>query len=89
MCIQDRFLGPRIGKYGPDGKPRAIPGHNVGFAVVGVFVLWFGWFGFNAGSALAADVNAGMALLATHVAAATAALAEARQSRAYARAARW
>ena len=49
------FLGPRIGKYGPDGKPRAIPGHNVGFAVVGVFVLWFGWFGFNAGSELAMD----------------------------------
>ena len=49
------FLGPRIGKYGPDGKLRAIPGHNVGFAVVGVFVLWFGWFGFNAGSELAMD----------------------------------
>ena len=49
------FLGPRIGKYGPDGTPRAIPGHNVGFVVVGVFVLWFGWFGFNAGSELAMD----------------------------------
>jgi Amt family ammonium transporter len=49
------ILGPRIGKYGPDGKPRAIPGHNIGFAVIGVFILWFGWFGFNAGSELAAD----------------------------------
>jgi Amt family ammonium transporter len=49
------FLGPRIGKYGPDGAPRAIPGHNVGFVVVGVFILWFGWFGFNAGSELAMD----------------------------------
>ena len=49
------MLGPRIGKYGADGKPRAIPGHNIGFAVIGVFILWFGWFGFNAGSELAAD----------------------------------
>jgi Amt family ammonium transporter len=49
------LVGPRIGKYGEDGKPRAIPGHNVGYAVVGVFILWFGWFGFNAGSELAAD----------------------------------
>ncbi len=49
------ILGPRLGKYGPDGKPRALPGHNIGFAVVGVFILWFGWFGFNAGSELLAD----------------------------------
>ena len=49
------FLGPRIGKYGPDGKPRAIPGHNVPFVVLGVFILWLGWFGFNPGSELAAD----------------------------------
>ena len=49
------MVGPRIGKYGEDGKPRAIPGHNVGYAVIGVFILWFGWFGFNAGSELAAD----------------------------------
>ncbi|MDW3220609.1 MAG: ammonium transporter [Acidimicrobiales bacterium] len=48
-------LGPRLGKYGPDGKPRALPGHNIGFAVIGVFILWFGWFGFNAGSELVAD----------------------------------
>jgi Amt family ammonium transporter len=49
------MLGPRLGKYGADGKPRAIPGHNIGYAVIGVFILWFGWFGFNAGSELAAD----------------------------------
>jgi Amt family ammonium transporter len=50
-----KFLGPRIGKYGPDGKPRAIPGHNVPFAILGCFVLLVGWYGFNPGSELAAD----------------------------------
>lgn len=50
-----KMIGPRLGKYGPDGTPRAIPGHNIGYAVIGVFILWFGWFGFNAGSELAAD----------------------------------
>ena len=49
------LVGPRIGKYGADGKPRAIPGHNIPFAILGVFVLWLGWFGFNPGSELAAD----------------------------------
>jgi Amt family ammonium transporter len=49
------YLGPRIGKYGPDGKPRAIPGHSIPFAIVGVFILFIGWFGFNPGSELAAD----------------------------------
>ena len=49
------FLGPRIGKYSPDGTPRAIPGHNIPFAILGVFILWLGWFGFNPGSELAAD----------------------------------
>ena len=48
-------LGPRIGKYDEDGKPRAIPGHNIVFTVIGVFILWLGWFGFNPGSELAAD----------------------------------
>jgi Amt family ammonium transporter len=46
------LLGPRIGKYGPDGKPRAIPGHNMAFTTLGVLILWFGWFGFNPGSTL-------------------------------------
>ncbi len=49
------ILGPRIGKYDADGNPRALPGHNIAFTVIGVFILWFGWFGFNAGSELLAD----------------------------------
>ena len=48
-------LGPRIGKYTPDGKSRAIPGHNLTMAALGVFILWMGWFGFNPGSQLAAS----------------------------------
>ena len=48
-------LGPRLGKYGKDGKSRAIPGHNLMAAALGVFILWFGWFGFNPGSQLAAS----------------------------------
>ena len=46
-------LGPRFGKY-VNGKPRAIPGHSISLATLGAFLLWFGWFGFNAGSTLAA-----------------------------------
>ncbi len=48
-------LGPRIGKYDAEGRPRAIPGHSIPFAIVGVFILFIGWFGFNPGSQLAAD----------------------------------
>ncbi len=48
-------LGPRRGKYGKDGKSRAIPGHNLALAALGVFILWLGWFGFNPGSQLAAS----------------------------------
>lgn len=48
-------LGPRIGKYAKDGTSRAIPGHNLMAAALGVFILWFGWFGFNPGSQLAAS----------------------------------
>lgn len=47
------ILGPRIGKYGKDGSSKAIPGHNITIAALGVFILWFGWFGFNPGSQLA------------------------------------
>ncbi|MCK5693910.1 MAG: ammonium transporter [Bacteroidales bacterium] len=47
-------IGPRIGKYTSAGKPRAIPGQNLTFGALGVFILWFGWFGFNPGSQLAA-----------------------------------
>lgn len=50
-------VGPRIGKYTKDGKARAIPGHNIPIATVGVFVLWFGWYGFNVGSETAADTS--------------------------------
>jgi Amt family ammonium transporter len=49
------FLGPRIGRYASDGSVRAIPGHNIPFAILGVFILWVGWFGFNPGSELLAD----------------------------------
>ena len=49
------ILGPRLGKYDKNGKSRAIPGHNLSLAALGVFILWFGWFGFNPGSQLAAS----------------------------------
>lgn len=47
------IIGPRLGKYGPTGKPRPIPGHNVIYTILGTFILAFGWFGFNPGSTLA------------------------------------
>jgi Amt family ammonium transporter len=70
-------LGPRFGKYDKDGKPRAIPGHNIPLASIGVFLLWFGWFGFNPGSTLNGEdlrmaviaVNTNMAAAAGVVAA--------------------
>nr|MBA2546365.1 ammonium transporter [Solirubrobacterales bacterium] len=46
------LLGPRLGKFGADGKANAIPGHNMAYTTLGVVILWFGWFGFNAGSTL-------------------------------------
>ncbi|MGI8479438.1 MAG: ammonium transporter, partial [Gaiellaceae bacterium] len=46
------LLGPRIGRFGKDGRANPIPGHNLPFAIVGTIILWFGWFGFNAGSTL-------------------------------------
>src|SRR4249919_2637776 len=49
------LLGPRIGKFGSDMKPNAIPGHNMAFTTLGVIILWFGWFGFNPGSTLSVD----------------------------------
>ena len=48
-------IGARIGKYGPDGKPKVLAGHSMPLAALGVFILWFGWFGFNPGSQLAAS----------------------------------
>ena len=52
-CIGAQILGPRIGKYTKDGTPRAIPGHNLTAAALGVFILWFCWFGFNGCSTVA------------------------------------
>jgi Amt family ammonium transporter len=63
-------LGPRIGKYGPDGKARAIPGHNMALAALGVFILWFGWFGFNPGSTTIGDGEIGRVAVTTNLAAA-------------------
>ena len=59
-------LGPRIGKYSKTGESRAIPGHNLTFGALGVFILWFGWFGFNPGSQLAAT-GAENAIAISHV----------------------
>jgi ammonium transporter, Amt family len=67
-------LGPRIGRYGPDGKPRAIPGHSIPFAVLGTFILLVGWYGFNAGSELAADEFIGGIAVNTTLAAAAGAV---------------
>ncbi len=52
------LLGPRLGKYGRDGRVHPIPGHNMTSATIGVFVLWLGWFGFNPGSTMALDPKA-------------------------------
>jgi Amt family ammonium transporter len=49
------LLGPRIGKFGTDGRANPIPGHNIPYAVLGTLILWFGWFGFNPGSTLSVD----------------------------------
>ena len=69
-------LGPRLGKYSRDGKSLPLPGHSLALATIGVFVLWFGWFGFNPGSTMAADAGAiGRIAVATNTAAAAAAIA--------------
>ncbi|MCH1471697.1 MAG: ammonium transporter, partial [Flavobacteriaceae bacterium] len=49
------FLGARVGRFDKDGKPNAIPGHNLPISAAGVLILWLGWFGFNGGSVLSAD----------------------------------
>jgi Amt family ammonium transporter len=64
-------LGPRIGKFDKDGKPRALPGHHIPMAMLGTFILLFGWFGFNAASTLAAT-DTRLALVATNTAIAAA-----------------
>lgn len=67
------ILKPRIGKFGPDGKPKAIPPHSIPLASLGVFILWFGWFGFNPGSTLGVGDGSLIARVAinTNLAAAT------------------
>jgi Amt family ammonium transporter len=65
------LLGARIGKFGEDGKPKAIPGHNIPLATAGVLILWLGWFGFNGGSVLSADpATTSLVLVTTCLAAA-------------------
>lgn len=67
-------IGPRIGKYGPDGKPRAIPGHNMALGALGVFILWLGWFGFNPGSTTTGDGSIGYIAVTTNLAGAAGAI---------------
>lgn len=63
-------LGPRIGKYKPDGTSNAIPGHSIPLATLGVLILWFGWFGFNPGSTMAAVPDIAHIATTTNLAAA-------------------
>ncbi len=63
-------IGPRIGKYSKDGKVKAIPGHNIPLAALGVFILWLGWFGFNPGSTTAGTKDIAMIFVNTNLAAA-------------------
>ncbi len=76
-CIGAKILGPRIGKYDKEGNPRAIPGHNLTVAALGVFILWFCWFGFNGASTVAMStdedmVSASLIFMNTNMAAAVA-----------------
>ena len=70
------MVGPRTGRFGPDGKPVPMPGHNAALVVLGTFILWVGWYGFNPGSQLAisdgvsAEVTARVAVITTLAAAA-------------------
>jgi Amt family ammonium transporter len=71
-----KLLGPRIGKYNRDGSANAIPGHNIPMAIVGTFILAFGWFGFNPGSTLAGgDLRISVVAVNTMIASATGAIA--------------
>lgn len=68
-------LGPRIGKFNKDGKPNAIPGHNITLGALGVFILWFGWFGFNPGSSLSGlDLSIARIAVTTNLSAAAGAV---------------
>ncbi len=68
-------LGPRIGKFTKDGKPKAIPGHNLTLAALGTFILWFGWFGFNAGSTTTANTDIALIAVTTNLSAAAGSIA--------------
>jgi len=68
------LLGPRLGRFSDKGEARSVPGHNLSFIAIGGFLLWFGWFGFNGGSTLAAGANVGHILLNTHMAGAAGAI---------------
>jgi Amt family ammonium transporter len=72
------LLGPRIGKFGKDGRANPIPGHNMPYAVLGTLILWFGWFGFNPGSTLSVDYGGfgyfGYVAVTTNIAAAAGAV---------------
>ncbi len=69
------LLGPRLGKYGTDGKVNPIPGHNMGLASLGCLILWLGWFGFNPGSTMTASIQIGHIAVTTNMAAAFGAVA--------------
>jgi Amt family ammonium transporter len=69
------MLGPRIGKYNADGSVNPIPGHNMGLASLGCLILWLGWFGFNPGSTMTANLATGYIAVTTNTAAATGAVA--------------
>jgi Amt family ammonium transporter len=78
--IGAKILGPRIGKYDKEGKPKAIQGHSLTLGALGVFILWFCWFGFNGGSTVSATgddvlVSMGNIFVTTNLAAATASIA--------------
>lgn len=68
------MLGPRIGKYKSDGSSNAIPGHSIPLATLGVFILWFGWFGFNSGSTMGAITDIAHIAATTNLAAAAGAI---------------
>ena len=68
------LIGPRLGKYAPDGASKAILGHNLPLVALGVFILWFGWFGFNPGSTTTATGNIGLIAVTTNLAGCAAAL---------------
>lgn len=78
--IGAKILGPRIGKYSKDGKAKAIPGHSLTLGALGVFILWFCWFGFNGGSTVSMSgddtlLSASSIFVTTNLAAACAAIA--------------